>query len=69
MPRYVMFRIEVNVGRQRAEPAWHYLMEDDFTACQFEDEAEARNVLAEEGRGDNARLVGFNANGIGGPIS
>lgn len=67
---YVRYKIEVNMARKNApEPVWHYLMEDEYTSCEYEIESEARDVMAETGLLDNEiRLIGFTVNGIGTPL-
>lgn len=61
----MQYKIEVNLARKGGEPTWHYLMDDEYSACVFYSEREARAVITEENRGDNIRLVEFTSNGIG----
>lgn len=61
------YRIEVNLARRGASPTWHYLMDDEYSACEFDNESEARALIAEENRGADIRLVEFTPSGIGRP--
>lgn len=59
------FEIEVNLARRGAEPMWRPMVDDNDDACSWDNADDARAALAEEGRGENARLMGYGANGIG----
>ena len=61
------FEISVNVARKGNEPNWHELLDENDECCRFGTEAEARAVLIDEARGDNARIIRC-INGICRPI-
>lgn len=63
------YRIEINIARNDSDPVWRYLAEDDWTACEFETEQEARDCVFQENRGNQIRIIKFNLNGIGKVLS
>ena len=63
----IYYEIEVNVARKGAEPIWRELEDEYGDPCRWVDEDDARAALADENRGDNARILRFVA-GFGQPI-
>jgi hypothetical protein len=57
------YAIEINLARKGAEPMWQTLVDDNDDTCWWDNEDDARSALVEEGRGENARLMRFDASG------
>jgi hypothetical protein len=53
--------IEVNLSRRGTGPIWADLRDDDDDPMTWDNEVDARRVLADENRGANARLVCYSA--------
>jgi hypothetical protein len=55
--RDIWYEIDVNVARKGHKPSWHELQDANGDCIKWSNEADARSALADEGRGNNARVL------------